>query len=169
MFDKNIYFLSFIFDKNALFSSIIFDNMPQLAPQLAESIQHMCDYLLSSCQWYNHLSIVIIAVFPFELHRRGHKVFAYLVVNVCLMGLTQLIAPWHIKHLSILDEMGTRLMKAKGDIFGDTLLAKGKYPIVVAWSCLNSRLTAYRHFLYRVIKIRGNIHGCNQRGCNAIS
>ncbi len=47
MFDKNIYFLSFIIDKNTSFSSIILDKMPQLAPQPAESLQHMCDYLLS--------------------------------------------------------------------------------------------------------------------------
>ena len=38
MFDKNIYFLSFIFDKNALFSSIIFDKMPQLAPRNAKRL-----------------------------------------------------------------------------------------------------------------------------------
>ena len=30
------------------------DKMPQLAPQPAESLQHMGEYLLSNCQWYNH-------------------------------------------------------------------------------------------------------------------
>ena len=53
---------------------------------------------------------MIVTVFPFKLHRLGHKVFAYLVVNVGLMSLTQLVASRHSKHLPILDEMGTCLV-----------------------------------------------------------
>ena len=85
----------------------------------------------------SHL-VVIVAVLPFEFDGFRHKVLVNLVVDVGFVGLAKLIATWNAVHLPVLDEMSTCLVKAEGNIFRYTLLAEGKYPVVVAWPGIES-------------------------------
>ena len=61
--------------------------------------------------------IVIVAGFPFEFYLFRDKVIANLVIDVCLVSLTELIASWNPIHSPILDEMSTRLVKTKRNVF----------------------------------------------------
>ena len=83
-------------------------------------------------------SVMIIAVGPFEFHRLGNKVFAYLIVDICLVGLAELVAALHAVHLAVFDEMGARLVEAERDVAFDTLLAEGEHPVVVAGARLHA-------------------------------
>ena len=60
---------------------------------------------------------MIIAVFPFEFYLLRDKVMANLVVDVSLVGLAELVASGDSEHFSVLDEMGTCLVKAKRNVF----------------------------------------------------
>ena len=60
---------------------------------------------------------MIVAVFPFEFYLLRDKVMANLVVDVGLVGLTELVASWNAEHFSVLDEMGTCLVKTKRNVF----------------------------------------------------
>ena len=66
---------------------------------------------------------MIITALPLVFHGFRDKVPAYLVVDVCLVGLAELVAPPHIEQLTVFDEMGARLMEAERDILRDTLLS----------------------------------------------
>ena len=98
---------------------------------------------------------MIIAAVPLEFDGFGDKVPANLVVYVCLVGLAELVASSHIVHLAVFDETGARLMEAERDIFGDTLLAEGQDPVIVARTRIDAGLTAHRDFFYRFIQICG--------------
>ena len=102
---------------------------------------------------------MIIAVFPFEFYFLRDKVMANLVVDVSLVGLAELVASWNAEHFSVFDEMSTCLMKTKRNVFGNALLPDVKYPVVIAWPCIHSRLSANRYFLNRFIQIRGEVNG----------
>ena len=82
--------------------------------------------------------VVIIAVLPFELDGLGNEVLANLVVDVGLVCLTELEAPWHTVHLSILDEACSCLVETKSDVFGYALFTHGKNPVVVARACIKT-------------------------------
>ena len=60
---------------------------------------------------------MIIAIFPFESNLLRDKIIANLVVDVGLVGLTELVASEDTEHFPVLDEMGTYLVKAKRNIF----------------------------------------------------
>ena len=67
---------------------------------------------------------MIITVFPFKFYGFRNKVFANFVVDISLVSLTELVAAAHAIQLPVFDEMGTGLVEAKWDIFGDALLAE---------------------------------------------
>ena len=60
---------------------------------------------------------MIIAVFPFESNLLRDKIMANFVVDVGLVGLTELVASGDMEHSSVLDEMGTCLVKTKRNVF----------------------------------------------------
>ena len=103
--------------------------------------------------------MVIVAGFPFEFYFLRDKVIANLVIDVCLVSLTELVASWDTKHPPVLNEMRACLVKTKRNISWNTLLPDIKYPIVIAWSCINPWLSANRYFFDRLIRIRGKIYG----------
>ena len=58
---------------------------------------------------------MIVGVLPFIADGFGHEILAYLVVDVRFMGLAELVAPSHIEHLAVFDEMGARLVETEWD------------------------------------------------------
>ena len=58
----------------------------------------------------------VCTVVPFEFNRRGYQILAYLVVDISFVSLTELVAAFHTVHLTVLDEMGARLMEAGKDV-----------------------------------------------------
>ena len=101
---------------------------------------------------------MIITVFPFKFHCFRHQIFAYLVVDVGFVRLTELVAATHSVHLAILDEMGTRLVEAEGDAMSDALLTERENPVVVAGARVDARLAPYRYLLYRFVEPRRDVH-----------
>ena len=81
---------------------------------------------------------MIVAVLPFELDGLWNEVLANLVVDVCLVCLTELEASWHTVHLSVLDEACPRLVEAECNVLGYALFTHGKNPVVVAGTCIYS-------------------------------
>ena len=77
---------------------------------------------------------MIITALPLVFHGFRDKVPADLVVDVCLVGLAELVAPSHIEQSAVFDEMGARLMEAERDILRDALLADRQDPVIVAWT-----------------------------------
>lgn len=106
---------------------------------------------------------MVVGIFPLEPHRFGHQIAAYLVVDVGFVGLAELVAAAHTVHLAILDEMGARLVEAEWDAFRHALLAEGQHPVVVAGTCVDTRLAPYRHLLYRLVEPRREVHRSQQR------
>ena len=102
---------------------------------------------------------MIITLFPFKLNGLGHEVAADLVVDVGFVRLTELIASRYPEHLPVLDETGTCLMEAEGNILGHALLSKGEYPVVVAWPGVNPGLSPYRYLIYCLIEVWSQIQG----------
>ena len=86
---------------------------------------------------------MIITDFPFKFHCFRHQIFAYLVVDIGFVGLTELVAAAHTVHLAVLDEVGTRLVKAEEDAVSDALLTERKHPVVVAGPRVDARLATY--------------------------
>ena len=113
---------------------------------------------------------MIILLPPLELHRFGNEVLADFVIDVGLVGLAELVATGHTVPLAILDEMGTGLVETESNVLGDTLLPKGKDPVVVARSGIHARLAANRHFVDRLVQIGREVHGGEQgRGDDALA
>ena len=67
---------------------------------------------------------MVVALFPFEFHGLGYQVLANFVVDIGLVGLAELVTPFHTVHLAVFDEMSACLVEAERDAAGDTLLAE---------------------------------------------
>ena len=100
---------------------------------------------------------MVIAVFPFEFHSLWNKVLAYLVVDIGLVGLAELVAALHAVYLAVFDEMGACLVEAERDAAFDTLLTEGEHPVVVAGSRLHALLSTHGHLLYRLVEVCGEV------------
>ena len=84
---------------------------------------------------------------PFKLDSLGHHIFADFEVDIRLVGLAELKTSGDAVHLAVFDKICPRLMETERYTTSHTLLPHVQNPIVIAGTSLNTRFTAYRHFL----------------------
>ena len=81
-----------------------------------------------------------------------------MVVDIRLMSLRELKAARNAIHPAILEEISSCLVETEGNVMRNTLFPNSENPIIMARTGINSRLSTYRHLLYRIVKICGEIH-----------